>query len=101
MWFDPYFGAAFALEILMIIPLYIKAISKHHYKYHNGLKGIIICSIAAIIWLITELNCQLIFITGHSIWHLGMGLGLNYLIKFLRLIIVPVKINHKFQGCEY
>ena len=48
----------------------------------KGLKGIVICCTSAIIWIITELLCQPYLIFGHSLWHIGMGLGIKYCISY-------------------
>ncbi len=90
-WFSNLFPIIFASEMLIIIPLYYQLINlnktniiirKHNWITNKGIKGIIICCISGVIWFITELNCNIYFILGHSIWHIGMSTGMCYIIIF-------------------
>ena len=80
--FDKYFSICFAMELILLIPIYCESL-KYNIDYNNnGIKGIIICSGSGIIWVITELYCNKYFILGHSLWHIGISTGLCYIINF-------------------
>jgi len=82
IWFDDIFPILFGLEIGLIIPLYYQSIKLLKDNTNTGLKGIIICIISAITWITTEHFCNEYMIFGHAIWHIGMGLGTHYMIKY-------------------
>ena len=82
MWFEFYFSLFFAMELLLLIPLYIKSLHKQRDPKRLGLKGIIISSASGICWWITERNCHIYLIWGHAVWHIGIGVGLSYLINY-------------------
>lgn len=90
-WFEPYFPLVFATELVAIIPLYYQLadltrtnviLHKSQWIQDKGMKGIVICSISGVVWFITELNCNIYVILGHSIWHIGMSTGLCYIIDY-------------------
>jgi hypothetical protein len=90
-WFEPYFPLVFTSELLLIIPLYYQLVDltrtntiirKYIWISNKGIQGILICSISGVIWFITELNCNIYLILGHSIWHIGMSTGLCYIIEY-------------------
>ena len=90
-WFSKFFPFVFTVEILLIIPLYYEVIylnktniiiRKHDWITNKGIQGIIICCISGITWFITEFNCNIYFIFGHPIWHIGMSTGMCYIINY-------------------
>ena len=99
-WFESYFPLVFASELLSIIPLYYQVgslknqniiIHKYEWVSNKGIQGILICSISGIIWFITELNCNIYVILGHSIWHIGMSTGLCNVIDYFNEQIKKIK----------
>ena len=82
-WFDKYFAWCFAGEMLLLIPLYKQSLLITTNNKKKGLKGLIICTGSGIIWVITERNCNKYMLLGHSIWHIGMSIGLSSLIGYL------------------
>jgi len=93
MWFDNYFPIAFALELSLIFPLYYQIINlnkhstntiirKYSFISNKGFKGILITCTSAYIWIITECYCNIYFIFGHPIWHIGMSTGICYIIQY-------------------
>ena len=102
IWFD-YFSVLFALELLFIIPLYYQVyieynqsrntiIRKYALFSNNGFKGIVICSVSGMIWIITELNCNKYLIFGHAIWHIGMSNGLCHIIQYFSKQTKQIKL---------
>jgi len=90
-WFSKFFPIFFATELLSIIPLYYKLINqnrtniilrKYTWNANKGIQGILICCISGGTWIITELNCNIYLILGHSIWHIGMSTGMCYIIDY-------------------
>ena len=81
-WFDPYFGISFAIELLILVPLYYQALKYNDDYNQDGLRGIILCSGSGIIWTITEINCNKYLIFGHTFWHIGISTGLSYIITY-------------------
>tara|TARA_B110001452_G_scaffold267618_1_gene278513 strand:- start:1311 stop:1841 length:531 start_codon:yes stop_codon:yes gene_type:complete len=81
-WFDPYFPPSFAVELLLLIPVYYNSLKYNNDLNHDGIKGILICSGSGIIWAITEMYCTKYFIFGHVIWHIGISTGLCYIITY-------------------
>lgn len=92
MWFDNIFPIVFGGEVLLLIPLYFQSIKKIKDKNYDGIKGIIICSSAGIVWTITEKHCNKNLILGHPFWHISMGLGINYLTKYFKLLVKPANL---------
>ena len=82
LWFDDYFPIFFGIDVGLIIPLYYQAIQINKDIDHDGFKGIMICLFSALTWVITENYCNKYLIFGHAVWHIGMGVGTNYLIKY-------------------
>jgi len=102
-WFSNYFSIVFASELLLIIPLYYQVINKnktniiiHKYDYikNEGGQGILLCCISGSSWVITELNCNIYFILGHSIWHIGMSTGLCYILEYFDKKLLMHKYEH-------
>ena len=87
MWFQDYFPLFFAAEMLLIIPLYIQSIKKIPDIQLVGLKGIIICSCAGIMWFTIESNCNKYLTFGHALWHIGMSNGLCNIIEYFNQVI--------------
>ena len=90
MWFDFIFPLFFGLEFLTIIYFYNKAIEMYPDKTNDGIKGIIICSSAGLIWIVTEFMCNKFLIFGHSLWHIGIGYGIHNLTNYFNRL----KIKH-------
>lgn len=86
-WFEPYFPIAFTIELLSLIPLYTQTKNIYPDNTKLGPKGIIICTLSGATWFLTERFCNKYLIFGHGIWHLGMCLGLNYLLKYLKICL--------------
>ena len=82
IWFEPYFPMAFAVELLLLIPLYKDCLYIRSDPSLIGLKGILISSVSGLCWFITERNCSIYLIWGHAVWHIGMSTGLSYLINY-------------------
>ena len=102
IWFD-YFPHFFALELLFIIPLYYQVYIEYNQSHNiiirkyalfsnNGFKGIVICSVSGMIWIITELNCNKYLIFGHAIWHIGMSNGLCRIIQYFSKQTKQIKL---------
>lgn len=97
MWFDRYFPIFFGAEIVAVVPLYFTSIRPHicinrdvvysNDEYYDksiivGKKGILLCTISGLIWIITEKFCNVYFLFGHAVWHIGMICGINYIVDF-------------------
>ena len=102
-WFSNYFPIVFASELLLIIPIYYQVfnktktniiINKYDYIKNEGGQGILLCCISGSIWFITELNCNIYFILGHSIWHIGMSTGLCYILEYFDTKLLMHKYEH-------
>lgn len=88
-WFEDFFPIAFAAELVCVIPLYYQVlrgnnviISRNYLINNKGGAGIIICSVSAATWVITEKYCNKYLIFGHSVWHIGMSAGMCHIINF-------------------
>ena len=92
LWFDDYFPIFFGIEIGLVIPLYCQSIQILKDNMYYGFRGILICLFSAIAWVSTEHYCDTNIIYGHAIWHIGMGLGTHYMIKYFNnLSYMPIK----------
>ena len=70
------FGIA---AFLLLIPLYLYKYSDN--QSQNIVKnGVLISIISSIIWIISEKICNKYLILGHSIWHIGITLGMYYIM---------------------
>lgn len=98
IWFHKFFPIIFALQLLLIIPIYVKVLKLTNHKItkknlinNKCGNGIIVCSLSGIIWIITETNCNKYMIFGHSIWHIGMSTGLCYILEYFNYQVEKIK----------
>lgn len=101
IWFDKYFPIFFGIELAGIVPLYYKSIypyannanndndnnnintnKNYYYNIVAGKKGLFLCTTSCFIWIITENYCNIYFIFGHAVWHIGMITGITYIVEF-------------------
>ena len=99
--YDNIFSILFAVPMLILwIPIYyfLNFLKKRDYNINNNklycyfLTGGLLCTIVGIIWFITEIPCKrdpsigeyLFFV--HGIWHIGMSLGIYYLVTSVILL---------------
>ena len=87
--FDKYFSNAFALEILLIFPLYYQVlrnnnivINQQYLLNNKGGQGILLSSVSGLTWAITEKYCNKYLLFGHAVWHIGMSTGLCNIINY-------------------
>ena len=98
--FEPYFATSFAIELLILVPLYYQSLKYAKDLNHNGIRGIIICCGSGIIWTITEINCNKYLIFGHTVWHIGISTGLCYMITYF-ITLQNVKLLKKERSSGF
>jgi len=77
------FPLIFTIEISQVIYLYNKLIEMGRKDVHNhGKKGIIICILCGFIWWICESVCTYYMSYGHALWHIGMPVGIDYILQY-------------------
>ena len=81
--FHVFFPIFFGLECLFIIFLYYKMQKKYRDYNKQGIHGIFISILSGIIWFSTELFCNKYLILGHSIWHIGMPIGIIKIAEYV------------------
>mgnify|MGYP001215527089 CR=1 FL=1 len=79
--FQNLFPIFFAIPFSMLIPI---TLNKRHElsgsTYKTKLLGIILISLSAFIWIVSEVFCCAKLIWAHSLWHLGIAIGINNLL---------------------
>lgn len=90
--FQHLFPIFFGIPLASMIPLICYELHKHSsnpnkkISLHLATNGILLCIVSAATWIISELWCQWYMILSHSMWHMGMALGLYYVIIALNFL---------------
>lgn len=96
--FQDLFPLLFGLPLMSMVPLICYEYKKKNNSNKSislflGTKGILLSFMSALIWIYTEFNCNKYLILAHSLWHIGMALGLYYVIISLNFL----KLNQNFE----
>tara|TARA_B110000881_G_scaffold193343_1_gene186584 strand:+ start:2094 stop:2585 length:492 start_codon:yes stop_codon:yes gene_type:complete len=81
--FQSLFPILFSIEMFYLHHVYVE-LQKKYIDHHNvGERGVQICAISGFMWWITEkFLCHKYFIFGHLLWHIGMPIGVDYILQY-------------------
>lgn len=92
--FQIFFPVLFGVPLASMVPLICYEISQHTHRLHKkkalllAAKGIVMCCCSAILWVVSEMYCSVLLFFAHSLWHIGMALGLYHVIIALNYLDV-------------
>lgn len=79
--FQNFFPLFFGIPLASLIPITLK--NKNIMtieRFRTTLFGLIVIGFSAFVWIISEIFCCKQLIWAHSIWHMGIGFGINNIL---------------------
>jgi hypothetical protein len=83
---ETYFPTIFAIGLIGTLCIYMKYLyTCNYYVSKLGLEGTYIIVVSGASWALSEVWCSKWTLIGHSIWHIGMAIGINHVLETLNV----------------
>ena len=79
-WIFPY---TFTFELIVLGYFYTLLRHQVPDEHNHGYNGVSICTMSGILWWITETFCHRYLRYGHLVWHIGMPVGVDFIIQYV------------------